>query len=929
MAATAENKSNNNVENSALKSLEVGFQVGECIFSEGDAQNRDLYILLAGTVEIYKNNYRLAEIGGAGKFLGEMSALLKIPRSATLKAKTSCRLYRVPEKMVDRFFATQPTMALKLAVILAERLEMTNKMLEEALSKGQVAPTATAVPPGAAGAFGLGTGAGLGFQDGRVWLQPGPQIYVNGQAVTEAASLNDGDMVQVEQLMLQVFLNHPHLIQPEVETPEPEPEVAAPAVEIAPAAGPAPSDLFKLDASLIEAIEAVLGRLGRNEYPEDLKLRLAARVELAVKLEALEEERTALETGEVAEDAAAELARQRRELERIPPRAALETLAAKLRARLEPPTAPAAEAAPPPLSALMRQLYDLALRQNGLLLERERSTPELLRAGAEYLADEPLAGILAKHKIEAHRIFGYLAVRVALEEILAQTEERLREIRRRQKESEPAKSGFLGLGGKPTAEAQAEADELTAAENQLKQRGAALGREAAAGERGMVEEFWTVYEALAILLIRGLPELDAIFVRAWLRRGLAVCGPRYLEAEKVRAILRECAAPCPAFSPAMGEARTYYADEYLELVAAGKLTPSLNEDLELNQRNSPRWRADKAWRRIIRTQQLEAAYQELAAGLQTEVSRLRRELEEDEKRQQLINPSDPHRREKTNELGHRIQHHRVESARLERLLERLTQEMIPKQREERDEAQLRLEDTGLKLDPAELIAQEVKGIRQVSRLVAKLKEPLLPLALRDAFSLDDKALNTRANLQAALVDAENRDPLIFKEPLLTAQKKAHTYYVRQEPVVLISPAAGHLAFMWNPRSGPEAGRLAVPGCFPRPGMRETVFWEVLADFRFDTSKESAGVDLLTSDTLVAAYANMRWNYRKKSKEYRQKAAVYLEENDRLNWRRHYVVYMKSALENGKQLFFKCPELYDAIINKFVDLPAGGEKLRRD
>ena len=99
----------------------------------------------------------------------------------------------------------------------------------------------------------------------------------------------------------------------------------------------------------------------------------------------------------------------------------------------------------------------------------------------------------------------------------------------------------------------------------------------------------------------------------------------------------------------------------------------------------------------------------------------------------------------------------------------------------------------------------------------------------------------------------------------------------------------------------------------------------MADFRFDTSKEDAGVDLLTSETLVAAYATVRWDYRKRSKEIREKAAIYNEENDRKNWRRHYALHISSALDGGKKLFFKCPEVYEAVC-KHMGLPAGVDKL---
>ncbi|MBN2713594.1 MAG: hypothetical protein JXR97_14330, partial [Planctomycetes bacterium] len=87
-------------------------------------------------------------------------------------------------------------------------------------------------------------------------------------------------------------------------------------------------------------------------------------------------------------------------------------------------------------------------------------------------------------------------------------------------------------------------------------------------------------------------------------------------------------------------------------------------------------------------------------------------------------------------------------------------------------------------------------------------------------------------------------------------------------------------------------------------------------------------DLLTSDTIVAAYATVRWEYRKRSKEAREKAGIFNEENDRKNWRRHYSLYIQSALDGGKKLFFKCLECYEQVMLKYVDLPDGVERLRK-
>ena len=110
-------------------------------------------------------------------------------------------------------------------------------------------------------------------------------------------------------------------------------------------------------------------------------------------------------------------------------------------------------------------------------------------------------------------------------------------------------------------------------------------------------------------------------------------------------------------------------------------------------------------------------------------------------------------------------------------------------------------------------------------------------------------------------------------------------------------------------------------------MLEAMLWVVFADFRYTTSKAAAGVDFLMSDTLAAAYATVRWNYRKRSKEIRDKASINNQETDRKNWRRHYILYMRSAFDGGKYLFHKCPELYDSLM-KYMDLPEGVERLRK-
>lgn len=115
-----------------LKSLEVQFEKGQIVFEEG-AESREMYILLAGEVEIRKGGRKFSSISDPDTYLGEMSMLLGLPRTATLVATRDCRMIRVPENKVTDFFAYSPALGMKLAKILATRLHQMNVKYERLL----------------------------------------------------------------------------------------------------------------------------------------------------------------------------------------------------------------------------------------------------------------------------------------------------------------------------------------------------------------------------------------------------------------------------------------------------------------------------------------------------------------------------------------------------------------------------------------------------------------------------------------------------------------------------------------------------------------------------------------------------------------------------------------------------------------------------
>jgi hypothetical protein len=445
----------------------------------------------------------------------------------------------------------------------------------------------------------------------------------------------------------------------------------------------------------------------------------------------------------------------------------------------------------------------------------------------------------------------------------------------------------------------------------------------------MVKEFWRVYTEAAPLILRSdLSEEEQRTLRLFLRYCAISTEAWMLSPEVAEALRADVQDVIETTDYTMNASRVFYADEYIAFVARGAITPSVDEDLELNGRHTPPWHADRLHRRRIGTIFKETALKEMAARLRRVVEKLRKNREDLELSRDKLMRSAPDYKKRSNALGQQIQKCRVEAARYERAITRIEDEYLPAQLDTRLEAEEKLGELDFQITPDGLARKEAAALHRISRLTAKLKDPFPPFALRDNFSPGTEAVNDRATMLQELKEVERRDPVIFKEPLMQVKKISHRIYLRYCPVILLAPACGFIGYSWNPRSGNEVGRLALPVHMPRPGIRERMLHNMLADFRWDTSKASAGVDLLTSDTLVAAYSNVRWEYRRKQRETREKSAIYSEENDRQNFRRHYTLHLQSALDGGKKLFFKCPEVYDALL-RYVLLPEGVEKLKKN
>jgi CRP/FNR family cyclic AMP-dependent transcriptional regulator len=113
---------------------------GECIFREGDP-TQEMYVVQSGEVLVSKNTVDgpvLLATLGRGSFLGEMSLLESLPRSANAHARGKTKLLRIQSGGFLLKIRRDPTFAFELMQSLSQRVRLTNERLMEAVRKGDL-----------------------------------------------------------------------------------------------------------------------------------------------------------------------------------------------------------------------------------------------------------------------------------------------------------------------------------------------------------------------------------------------------------------------------------------------------------------------------------------------------------------------------------------------------------------------------------------------------------------------------------------------------------------------------------------------------------------------------------------------------------------------------------------------------------------------
>ncbi len=99
----------------------VAFAAGETIFTEGDASNGLMYVVIEGEVEILVHGKPIDTIG-PGASLGEVGLVDRGPRTATAVARAGSRLEPIDGKRFQFLVQQTPFFALQMMETLVQRL---------------------------------------------------------------------------------------------------------------------------------------------------------------------------------------------------------------------------------------------------------------------------------------------------------------------------------------------------------------------------------------------------------------------------------------------------------------------------------------------------------------------------------------------------------------------------------------------------------------------------------------------------------------------------------------------------------------------------------------------------------------------------------------------------------------------------------------
>lgn len=671
------------------------------------------------------------------------------------------------------------------------------------------------------------------------------------------------------------------------------------------------------------------GDLSPLDVPEKLQRAIDIRIGIWEQILKVELKRHEFARTDLAPPTRSECSRQIAQLRNIPAGDEIEAHLQRLQGELERLSNPMARLARGAAADVIlrdeatageyREALVTGIEQSKLLASRAKLDDVVSRTAAALVEAEPLVQLGARHGCDATDLLAWTFYARGVEQRIAECERLVRQ-HRDEVEAHRSRTESGGLIGK-LRRIGAGAEAAPSLDPRTQERWRAAERELEAIEPFLVERFWSLYEDIAWLYGSGqLCGEDDVVARAYLRYGLVAQHPSLIAREKLDYVLNDCRSNVADWQDALDTTHIVYADEHLRAVACKLTTPGPDEDAEIAGRASRAYKADRVWRQFVGGQVKVELFRQRLAELKREVAALEGKVHSlESRRQKLLNT--PSRKLDAEAARIRIAEHRPTLARKQRMFEMLRTKHLPRQIDVVQEAERRAIASDCSLTPEEVVRREGRFIRRLVRLASRLKTPYPHFVLRDRLSPGKPNCHDRSTVENVVQSVEYADRHIFHQTVIAARKIDRQLTLRVPPTILIVPACGATGISIIPRRESESGKVMVPLLGQRREGLEEIVMRALSDFRWDCLVEDAGADWLSTETLCADYANIRWSYRHRNQDIQRRAGINRKQRDRQNWRSHYMLYLESAGDGGRKLFFKCLDIYEVFM-RYICLPDG-------
>ncbi|MDB6019414.1 MAG: putative transcriptional regulator, Crp/Fnr family [Pedosphaera sp.] len=107
----------------------VNVSPGEVLFREGELGNH-MFVVLEGMLDIMVGT-KVVETAMSGALIGEMALIDNAPRSATVTARTQCRLAKIDLRRFHFMVQQNPYFASHVMKVLVERIRKMDQLLQQ------------------------------------------------------------------------------------------------------------------------------------------------------------------------------------------------------------------------------------------------------------------------------------------------------------------------------------------------------------------------------------------------------------------------------------------------------------------------------------------------------------------------------------------------------------------------------------------------------------------------------------------------------------------------------------------------------------------------------------------------------------------------------------------------------------------------------